>query len=83
MTSPLEDARKELDIEFAQFRDKGLGHIHEAVDRIITAGPTDDIYALLKNLEDTVEKVRTGGVLGAGAKGHREARKDWLEAGGH
>jgi hypothetical protein len=37
MTSPLEDARKEMDEEFAQFRNKGLGRIHEAVDRVVAA----------------------------------------------
>jgi hypothetical protein len=83
MTSPLEDARKELDEEFAEFRNKGLGRIHEAVDRVIAAGPTDDIYGLLKHLEEVVEDVRTGGIVGSGAKGHREAREDWLKAGGH
>jgi hypothetical protein len=82
MTSPLEDARKELDHEFAQFRNKGLGRIHEAVDRVVAAGPTDDVFALLKHLEDVVEDLRTGGVVGSGAKGHREAREHWLEAGG-
>jgi hypothetical protein len=83
MTSPLEDARKEMDEEFAEFRNKGLGRIHEAIDRVVAAGPADDIYGLLKHLEEVVEDVRTGGVIGSGAKGHREAREDWLKAGGH
>lgn len=83
MTTSLEDARKEMDAEFAQFRDKGLGRIHEAVDRVVTAGATSDVYGLLKRLEEVVEDVRTGGLLGAGAKGHSEAREEWLKVGGH
>ena len=46
---------------------------------VVDAGPTDDISELLKELEDTVGKVRTGGMVGSGAKGHREAREKWLE----
>jgi hypothetical protein len=82
MTTPLEDARQELEEEFAQFRKKGLGRIHEAFDRVVAAGATDDIHGLLKTLEDVVGDVRTGGVVGSGAKGHREAREHWLKAGG-
>lgn len=83
MTTPLEKARQELDEEFDQFRKTGLGRIHEAFDKVIAAGSTEDIYGLLKQLEDTVGDVRTGGMIGSGAKGHREAREDWQKAGGH
>jgi hypothetical protein len=83
MTTPLEKARGELEQEYSQFRNKGLGRIHEAFDRVIAAQSTDDVYGLLSALQDTVADVRTGGVIGSGAKGHREAREDWLKAGGH
>jgi hypothetical protein len=79
MSTDLEAARKELDQEFTQFRDS-LGKIYEKLERVSQAGPADDISALLKDLEDTVGKVRTGGLVGSGAKGHREARERALEA---
>ena len=78
MSEDIEDARRELDTEFKQFRDN-LGKIYEKLERVSQAGPTDDITGLLKDLEDTVGKVRTGGLIGSGAKGHREAREKWLK----
>lgn len=78
MANDIEEARKELDKEFSQFRDN-LGKIYEKLERVSQAGPADDISELLKDLEDTVGKVRTGGLLGSGAKGHRAAREKWLE----
>ena len=78
MSTDLEAARKELDQEFTQFRDS-LGKIYEKLERVSQAGPADDISALLKDLEDTVGKVRTVGLVGSGAKGHREAREAWLK----
>ena len=81
MADDLEKARREMDQEFAQFREH-LGEILEAVDRLNQAGPEDDVAGLLENLEDVVHKVRTGGLLGGGAKGHREARQEWLKAKG-
>ncbi|NMD23162.1 MAG: hypothetical protein GYA65_03155 [Actinobacteria bacterium] len=78
MSTDLEAARKELDQEFTQFRES-LGKIYEKLERVSQAGPADDISALLKDLEDTVGKVRTGGLVGSGAKGHREAREAWLK----
>ena len=78
MSTDLEAARKELDQEFTQFRDS-LGKIYEKLERVSQAGPADDISALLKDLEDTVGKVRAGGLVGSGAKGHREAREAWLK----
>jgi Asp-tRNA(Asn)/Glu-tRNA(Gln) amidotransferase C subunit len=80
-TDDVAKRRKEMDDEFAQFREH-LGKILEAVERVNQAGPEDDISGLLDNLEDVVHKVRTGGVLGSGAKGHREAREKWLTAKG-
>lgn len=81
MAKSLEDAREELDKEFRQFRE-GLGRIHVALADVDRAEATDDVYGLLETLEKIVHDVRTGGVMGSGAKGHRAAREDWLEAGG-
>lgn len=77
----LDKARREMDQEYAQFREH-LGEILEAVDQVTRAGVTDDVYGLLERLEDRVHQVRTGGLLGSGAKGHRGAREDWLKLGG-
>jgi hypothetical protein len=33
----------------------------------------------LEKLEDQVKEVRTGGLLGHGANGHKRARNDYLE----
>ena len=82
MSNDKEEARKELDQEFNQFREN-LGKIYEKLERVSQAGPTDDISALLKELEDTVGKVRTGGLIGSGAKGHREAREAYLKLEGN
>lgn len=82
MSKTLAEVRQDLDEEYAEFRAKGLGRIHEALDRVVAATATDDIYALVENLEDVVKDVRTGGMVGSGAKGHREAREDWIKAGG-
>jgi len=81
MDDKLENARKELDQEFAQVR-KNLDQIRERLDRVSAAGPEDDISSMLEDLEDTVKKVRTGGLVGSGAKGHREAREQYFEAKG-
>ncbi len=78
MDSELENARKELDKEFTQVR-KDLDNLRVELDRVSAAGPEDDITELLKDLEDKVKKVRTGGVLGSGAKGHREARERYFD----
>jgi hypothetical protein len=77
MSDELTKAREELDKEFNQFREN-LGKIYEKLERVSQAGPTDDVSELLKDLEDTVGKVRTGGLIGSGAKGHREAREKYL-----
>jgi hypothetical protein len=78
MADDLTSARKELDDEFEQLR-KHLSHIHDALAKVDQAGPLDDVAQLLEDLEDTVKKVRTGGLLGGGAKGHAKARKEYLE----
>ncbi len=82
MSTSLEKARQELEKEYDQFRKGGLGRIHEIFDKVVAAGSTEDVHGLLKQLEDVVADVRTGGLMGSGAKGHREAREDWLKAGG-
>ena len=78
MDTELENARKELDQEFEQVRD-ALDKIRKELDRIAAAGPEDDISKMLGDFEDTVKKVRTGGMVGSGAKGHREAREKYFE----
>jgi hypothetical protein len=78
MSNDLDDAREELDKEFRQLRDN-LGHIHAALADVDQAGPLDDVSALLERLEDVVKEVRTGGLVGGGAKGHAKARKQYLE----
>lgn len=78
MAEGLEEARKRLDDEYGQVR-RHLDRIHSAVDRIDASGPEDDIYELLKDLEDVVKEVRTGGVVGSGAKGHKRALENYRE----
>ncbi|HTJ76567.1 MAG TPA: hypothetical protein VL337_14520 [Acidimicrobiales bacterium] len=78
MADGLEDARRKLDDEYGQVR-RHLQKVHSALDRVDAAGPEDDLYALLKDLEDAVKEVRTGGIVGSGAKGHRKALEDYRE----
>jgi hypothetical protein len=78
MDNELENARKELDKEFKQVR-KDLDSLRAEIDKVSAAGPEDDITELLKDLEDKVKKVRTGGLIGSGAKGHREAREHYFK----
>ena len=78
MGDDLHDAREELDQEFEQLR-RNLGHIHAALADVDNAGPLDDVAGLLERLEDVVKEVRTGGLIGGGAKGHAKARKEYLE----
>lgn len=74
----VQDARDELQKEYEQFR-KQYGRVLEAVQRVSDAQPTDDIHGLLKRLEEVVEEVRTGGLMGSGAKGHRSALEKYLK----
>ena len=76
MGQGLEAARRRLDDEYGQVR-RRLGGIHEALDKVERAGPEDDLYDLLGDLEDAVKEVRTGGLVGSGAKGHRRALDDY------
>ena len=79
MAETLEDARKRLDDEYGQVRRK-FDKIHTAFDRVISAGPEDDLYERLEDLEKVVKEVRDGGIVGSGANGHRRALKEYEEA---
>lgn len=76
MAEGLEEARRKLDDEYGQVR-RHLDRVHAAIDRVDAAGPEDDLYELLEDLEDTVKEVRTGGLVGSGAKGHRRALEEY------
>jgi hypothetical protein len=78
MAKSIEEARKRLDDEFGQVR-RHLEKIHDSLDKLEKAGPEDDLEELLNDLEDTVKKARTGGLIGHGANGHARARKEYLE----
>jgi hypothetical protein len=78
MADNLEQARRKLDDEYGQVR-RHLDRIHRALGRLDAAGPEDDLYELLKDLEDVVKEVRTGGLVGSGAKGHRKALETYRE----
>ncbi len=78
MAKSLEDARKELDDEFETVR-KGLRKIQDQLDEVSKRGPEDDLFDELGKLEDVVKEVRTGGLLGGGAKGHRKALEEYRE----
>lgn len=81
MPKSLEEARKELDDEFSQHRDR-MGEVHRRIADVDRLGPTDDIYKAMEKLLDAVKEATTGGLIGSGAKGHREAREEWQKAGG-
>ncbi len=76
MAEGLEEARRKLDDEYGQVR-RHLDKVHAALDRVDAAGPEDDLYDLLKDLEDAVKEVRNGGLVGSGAKGHKRALDDY------
>lgn len=78
MAEDLEDARRKLDAEYGQVR-RRLRKIHAAIDRVDAAGPEDEVYELLKDLEDAVKEVRTGGVIGSGARGHKKALEQYRQ----
>lgn len=78
MAEGLEEARRKLDDEYGQVR-RNLDKVHAALDRVDAAGPEDDLFTLLQDLEDVVKEVRNGGVVGSGAKGHRRALENYRE----
>ena len=79
MATDLEKAKKRLDDEYGQVR-RRFDEIHERFDRVVSCGPEDDIEGALKDLEDKVHEVRTGGVLRPGANGHTRALDDYRKA---
>jgi hypothetical protein len=74
----VEKARKRVDKEFTALQ-KDRAEVWLKVEAVKTAGPTDDLHDLIQELEKTVSKVRTGGLFGSGAKGHRKALEEWRE----
>lgn len=76
MGQSLDEARRRLDDEFGQVR-RRLDKIHKALDKVEEAGPEDDLHDLLEKLEHEVKEVRTGGMVGSGANGHRRALEDY------
>ena len=76
MADDVDQARKRLEDEYGQVR-RHLDKIRRALDRVDQAGPEDDLYGLLGDLEDRVKEVRTGGVIGSGAHGHKRALDDY------
>ena len=79
MAKSVEDLHEKLMDEYGQIRRK-FDQIHTAFDRVVTAGPEDDIHERLLELEKVVKEVRDGGVVGSGANGHRRALKEYQEA---
>ena len=75
----VEEAKKRLDDEYGQFR-RHLDGIHDAFDQLISANAEDDIYERAKKLEQVVQEVRDGGIVGSGLNGHRRALKEYQEA---
>lgn len=73
------EAFEEVTKEFNQFRG-AFGAVLNAVSQVDQAKPGDDLEALLEALEDTVKKVRTGGLMGSGVNSYSRARKNWQEA---
>ena len=76
MADDLDKARRRLEDEYGQVR-RHLGNIRSALDDVEKAGPEDDLESLLKELEDRVNEVRTGGLIGSGANGHHRALEDY------
>lgn len=77
----VEESRLEVEKEYEQFR-KEYGKVLEAVQRVSDAGPMDDVHGLLDRLQQVVQEVRSGGVMGSGAKGHREALEKYRKMAG-
>ena len=76
MNEELEAARSKVEKEYKKVAES-IAEVHVAFHDVKNADPEADIYGLLKTLEDTVHKARTGGVMGSGAKGHRKALEEY------
>jgi hypothetical protein len=81
MADDLEHARKRLDDEYGQIR-RRFDDIHERFDRVVSAGPEDDLRGMLKDLEKRVRKIRTGGLFRHGANGHARALRKYQQVKG-
>lgn len=79
MARSVEELHEKLMDEYGQVRRK-FDQIHTAFDRVVTAGPEDDLHDRLLHLEKVVKEVRDGGIVGSGANGHRRALKEYQEA---
>jgi hypothetical protein len=75
----VDEAFEEVKTEFNEFREE-FGNVLNAVSQVDQAKPGDDIEALLEALEDTVNKVRTGGLMSSGVNDYSRARASWQEA---
>ena len=78
MSGDLDGARDKVNKEFKKVSES-IADIHVALLKLKDAGPEDDLYGMLDELEDTVKKARTGGIMGSGAKGHRKAIEAYRE----
>jgi hypothetical protein len=81
MAKSIEDAREDLVKEHRKVQED-LPDIRKALEVVERAGVEDDLEGLLDELEKTVHKVRTGGVIGSGANAHKRARKAYFDARG-
>jgi hypothetical protein len=75
----VDEAKKRLDDEYGQFR-RHLDTVHDALDQVVSANATDDIYDRVKKLEKAVKEMRDGGIIGSGVNGHRRALEEYQEA---
>jgi hypothetical protein len=79
MADSVEHARKRLEDEWGQVR-RRFDEIHAAFDRVSAGKAEDDMRKLLKDLEKTVKRVRTGGLFRPGSNGHHRALKKYQKA---
>ena len=78
MSEELLKAEEKVNKEFKKVAES-IADIHVAFHAVKDAGPMDDLYGLLDDLESTVKKARKGGLIGSGAKGHRKALEEYNE----
>ncbi len=81
MAKTIEEARQELDEEYRKVRED-LEEVRMAMIAVDQAGPEDDLYERLERLEKVAGSVRTGGLVGSGAKGHRKALERYRDISG-
>ena len=78
MSEALHKAEEKVNKEYKKVAES-IADIHVAFHAVKDAGPMDDLYELLDQLESRVKKARTGGITGSGAKGHRNALASYRE----